>query len=301
MFSFFIEMFGMGVRNLHLHKLRSLLTALGIIIGVAAVIIMVAIGEGGKQAALEQVERLGPRNIVVRSVRPPESTEASARTQRVLDYGLKRVDADRLESIPGLEKVVRIRDTEQRIIVGDQRINSNAIAATPDVFDVINLRIAAGRGRFFTQLQYDRAERVCVIGAVAARQMFPYQDPIGQPVLVGQAGASTVVLTVIGVLEPIGLRPGEGPGFLQRDFDLDVYFPLTVAQQSFGDSIVKRQAGSREQKNIELTEVWMRARDMNDVEDIARVAQNVVNLTHKGLADVDVKAPIQILRAAEHQ
>jgi putative ABC transport system permease protein len=301
MLNFLYETFRLGIKNLRLHKLRSLLTALGIIFGVAAVIIMVAIGEGGKQAAMEQVERLGPRNIVVRSVRPPESTEASARTQRVLDYGLKRVDADRLEAIPGLEKVVRIRDTEQRIIVGDQRINANAIAATPDVFDVINLRIASGRGRFFTQLEHDRAERVCVIGAVAARQMFPYQDPIGQPVLVGQSGQSTVMLTVIGVLEPIGLRPGEGPGFLQRDFDLDCYFPMSVAQQSFGDSIVKRQAGSREQKNIELTEVWMRARDMNDVEDIARVAQNVVNLTHKGLADVDVKAPIQILRAAEQQ
>src|SRR4051795_1698164 len=142
MLNFLGETFLLGLKNLRLHKLRSLLTALGIIFGVAAVIIMVAIGEGGKpaalrqvespgarnnvgplgeggkQAALEQVERLGPRNIVVRSVRPPESTEASARTQRVLDYGLKRVDADRLEGIPGLEKVVRIRDTEQRIIVG---------------------------------------------------------------------------------------------------------------------------------------------------------------------------------------
>ena len=98
MFSFFLEMFGMGVRNLHLHKLRSLLTALGIIIGVAAVIIMVAIGEGSKQAAMEQLRRLGPNNIVIRSVKPPESSDASARQQSMLTYGLKRLDLRRVET-----------------------------------------------------------------------------------------------------------------------------------------------------------------------------------------------------------
>src|SRR6476659_10328570 len=92
MLNFLYETFRLGLKNLRLHKLRSLLTALGIIFGVAAVIIMVAIGEGTKQAALEQVEQLGARNILIRSTPPPQSNEASARTQRVLDYGLKRVD-----------------------------------------------------------------------------------------------------------------------------------------------------------------------------------------------------------------
>src|SRR6185369_9423705 len=100
MFRFLIEMFVMGIRNLHLHKLRSLLTALGIIIGVAAVIIMVAIGEGSKQAAMEQLNRLGPKNIVVRSKKPPESSDAGARQQRMLTYGLKRLDLKRVETIP---------------------------------------------------------------------------------------------------------------------------------------------------------------------------------------------------------
>jgi len=73
MLNFLYETFRLGLKNLRLHKLRSLLTALGIIFGVAAVIIMVAIGEGTKRAALEQVEQLGARNILVRSVKPPET------------------------------------------------------------------------------------------------------------------------------------------------------------------------------------------------------------------------------------
>src|SRR5437667_7559836 len=89
MLRFVLETFLLGLKNLRLHKLRSLLTALGIILGVAAVIGMVAIGEGTKQQALEQISHLGAQNILVRSQKPPESNQASNRTQRVLDYGLK--------------------------------------------------------------------------------------------------------------------------------------------------------------------------------------------------------------------
>ena len=86
--NFLVETFLLGLKNLRLHKLRSLLTALGIIFGVAAVIIMVAIGEGTKRSALEQIQQLGATNVLVRSTRPPESTEASGKSQRTLVYGL---------------------------------------------------------------------------------------------------------------------------------------------------------------------------------------------------------------------
>src|SRR2546423_14437638 len=105
MLNFLVETFVLGLKNLRLHKLRSLLTALGIIFGVAAVIIMVAIGEGSKQAALQQLQQLGARNIVVRSIKPAESSEATAKSTRVLYYGLKRDDLARLRTLPHLIKV----------------------------------------------------------------------------------------------------------------------------------------------------------------------------------------------------
>src|SRR3954466_5649648 len=111
MLNFLTETFVLGLKNLRLHKLRSLLTALGIIFGVAAVIIMVAIGEGGKQAALEQLRQLGARNIIVKSIKPPESNDASARSQRILEYGIKRQDLVRLETLPSLVNIVPLRDT----------------------------------------------------------------------------------------------------------------------------------------------------------------------------------------------
>jgi putative ABC transport system permease protein len=298
MLNFLYETLRLGLKNLRLHKLRSLLTALGIIFGVAAVIIMVAIGEGGKKAALQQVEQLGARNILVRSIKPPETTEASARTQRVLDYGIKRADLERLKTVPGLRTLVPLRDTEQRVILGDLRVNANAIATTPQIFEVINLRLATGQ--YFTQLHYDQAQPVCVLGAVAARQLFPYQEPVGQTIQVGTGGRAVVMLTVIGVLEPTGLRAGaDSAGIMLRDIDQDIYFPLKLAQQTFGDAVIRQQAGSMERKQVELTEIWLQTHRLEDVERIASIAENTLSIAHKNLQDVTVKAPVQILRNAE--
>src|SRR5438132_4528000 len=99
MLNFLFETFRLGIKNLRLHKLRSLLTALGIIFGVAAVIIMVAIGEGTKQEAMRQLRQLGARNILVRSVKPPESSSAGAKQQRMAIYGLKRLDLERIKTL----------------------------------------------------------------------------------------------------------------------------------------------------------------------------------------------------------
>jgi putative ABC transport system permease protein len=303
MLNFLRESFLLGLKNLRLHKLRSLLTALGIIFGVWAVIVMVAIGEGTKRSALEQIQQLGARNILVRSVPPPETTEASGSQQRTLVYGLTRADLERLETLPGVETIVPLRDTQSNVSIGALRAPSvNSIGTTPDIFDVINLQVS--EGRLFNQLEYERGAAVCVIGYQAARQLFPFEFPIGKQVKVGQSGSGTAVLTVIGVLEPSGLRAGsEGADLMQRDLDMGLYFPLTLARDTFGDINIRRQAGSMERKEIQLSEVWLKAATVADVENLAKVAENVVTLgkpgRHGPRPDVTVKAPIQILRAAE--
>jgi putative ABC transport system permease protein len=296
--NFLYETFRLGVKNLHLHKLRSFLTALGIILGVAAVIIMVAIGEGGKQAAIAQLQQLGAKNIVLRSVRPAESTEATARSSRVLTYGLHRDDLERLKTLPHLTRIVPMRNTEQKVTYGGVRATDQAIGTVPEAFDVINLPLA--RGRYFTQVDYDSQAHVCVIGATVAKQLFPYQDPIGAEVQIGTSGRPTVLCSVVGVLEPIGLR-GQGQEMVGRDLDEDVYFPLSVAQPVFGDGISRLQAGTQERKIIELSEVWIQVESVDYVEPIASIAENAIASTHTAGVDYEVKAPIQILRAAEAQ
>src|SRR5688572_24807766 len=118
MLNFFLETFRMGVKNLRLHKLRSLLTALGIILGVASIIVMVAMGEGGKQAAMKTLQKLGANNVVIKSQRPPETSDSSQRSTRTLSYGLKRIDLERIADIPGINRIVPMRNTEQQVYYG---------------------------------------------------------------------------------------------------------------------------------------------------------------------------------------
>ncbi|HYE17935.1 MAG TPA: ABC transporter permease [Tepidisphaeraceae bacterium] len=300
MFNFLVETFLLGLKNLHLHKLRSLLTALGIIIGVMAVIVMVAIGEGAKQTARAQMEQLGATNIMVRSVKPPESNDASQKTQRVLTYGLKREDVKRLKEIPHVKTVVSLRDTEQKVIRDHVRATANAMGTTPDAFSV--MRLSLERGRYFTEYEYeaDPPAQVCVIGSEAARQLFPFADPLGETVMIGTPGRGTVMLTVVGVLAPTGLSAESAAGkFVERNLDQDVYFPLSLAEDTFSDNISKPVPGGFERKLIELSDVWLQVDDVKHVEDVAGIVENVVKTAHGNVADVEVKAPIQILRQAE--
>jgi putative ABC transport system permease protein len=296
MLNFFLETFRLGLKNLRLHKLRSTLTAGGIIIGVFAVIVMVSIGEGTKKDALERMAQLGATNIVVRSSQPPESSEASSKTQRILNYGLKQVDLDELETLPGVKRVVPLRNTEQKVIFGGKRAMANAIGTTTAWFEVINLHLE--RGHLFTRLNDANGDAVAVIGASVAKQLFPYQNPIGQTLLIGTSGMSTAEVEIIGVLEPTGLRAGaDGAGITQRDIDEDVYMPYTLAKRVFGNTNVKLTAGSREIKQIELSEIWLQADRIEDVERLSKIAENMVGLPTRN--DVEVKAPIEILRNAE--
>ncbi len=303
MFAFFIETILLGLRNLRLHKLRSTLTSLGIVIGVLSFIMMVAIGEGTKRAAIEQMNQLGARNILLRSVPPAASNDASQRSQRILDYGLRRADLTRMEALrdAGVAVVVPLRDTEQRVVRGDNRANANAIGTTPDIFPVVNLQLA--RGRCFNNLDYEAnggaGAHVCVLGAMAAAQLFPYSDPIGQPIQVGSSTSRIITLIVVGVLERTGLRPGGT--IIKRDIDQDIYFPLTVAQNAFKDITIKFNPGSFDAKRIELSEIWLQAKNIEDVEMLAGIAENALQRTHSGPVDFEVKAPIEILRAAEQQ
>jgi len=298
MLNFLAQTFLLGLKNLRLHKLRSLLTALGIIFGVAAVIIMVAIGEGTKKAALEQLQQLGATNILLRSTLPPESNQASQRTQRILEYGLLRSDLELLKLLPGVTNIIPLRNTEQKVTRGDIRSPASAVATIPQAVQVIHLPLS--RGRFFDQVDCDHNAAVAVLGANTAEQLFPYQDPLGQTVLVGTAGRSSIPLTIIGVLEPTGLRPGsEGASMVQLDPDKCLYFPLSLASQQFGDQIIVVQPGGIERKKIELSEIWLQASRMEDVERISSESEHILKTAHGEKVDYEVKAPIQILRNAE--
>ena len=138
---FFIETLKLGLANLLLHKLRSLLTALGIIIGVAAVIFVVAIGEGNKRQALADIEKLGAKNIIVRSRKPPQSNNVSSNSQsRMLSYGITEKDERVILEIQkrsnAIKRVVPLKLVGRRASNGDQQVSADIFGTMPELEDV---------------------------------------------------------------------------------------------------------------------------------------------------------------------
>ena len=168
--SFFFETLRLAATNLHLHKLRSALTSLGIIIGVGAVITMLAIGEGAKQKPLRDVNQLGATNIILRSVPPTESNQVTNQRSQLLIYGLKRTDLDliRMQAakgiVPGVEMIVPLRDAGKDVTRDEYKCpNASAVATTPEFLAVANLTLAAGR--FLATDDMDNDRTVCVLGS----------------------------------------------------------------------------------------------------------------------------------------
>ena len=117
--SSFLRSVRLGVSSLLLHKLRSFLTTLGVLFGVASVIAMLAVGEGASAEAQEQIRKLGSRNVILRSVKPQEQGDQDAET-RVLTYGLTRDDFDRIaETFPGVRRTVPMLQTPAEVRFSD--------------------------------------------------------------------------------------------------------------------------------------------------------------------------------------
>src|SRR5262245_59396691 len=150
--TFLLETIRLGLSNLRLHMLRSILTALGIILGVAAVIVMSSLGEGTKRDALAKIERLGAKNIIVRSQKPPESQNAQGAQQRsfVSKYGITRADLDVIrENFPDAEAIVPLKAVGGQVLRDERRKTSQAFGTTADLKRVANLHVA--RGRYLTE------------------------------------------------------------------------------------------------------------------------------------------------------
>jgi putative ABC transport system permease protein len=291
---FVLEMLKLGLANLRLHMLRSILTALGIILGVAAVIATVAIGEGSTRLALEQIERLGAKNIIIRSQKPPQAAQAQGGQQTgwVNRFGITRADLRVIEAnFPEAEAIVPLKEVGGQILREDRLQTSQAFGTTPGFRDVANLRVA--RGRYLTDEDLRAQTLVAVIGASVAREFFPFDDPLGNTIRIDQN-----VFRIVGVLGPVGLSGGAGAALVGRDLNLDIHIPITSARAVFGDDIIRMSSGSMERNQVEVSEVYLTVPDRGQVLKYADVIHRLVASRHQNKFDVGMIVPYELLENA---
>src|SRR6266852_7195183 len=164
----------LGLRSLWLHRLRSLLTVLGIVFGVCSVIAMLAIGEGASFEAQEQIKNLGSQNIILRSVKPPEEEKVSNKGNQsyVLQYGITYTDVRRIRAtIPGVTIVLPARNIRDYVWNISRRVDCEVVGTVPWYPEMRNHHVATGR--FFNDADMDERTSVCVLGAEMAPALFP--------------------------------------------------------------------------------------------------------------------------------
>ena len=183
----FYRVLSLAVRSLLLHKLRSLLTVMGLVFGVSSVIIMLAVGEGASEKAQRQIQALGANNIIVRSKKPvQESTKASGQNDQegVLIYGLTYDDLERIdETIPTVKMTTPLREFKKKIRYLDREIEGRIVGVTPDYLEMN--RLVESEGRFIDDIDLELRKNICVVGYDAATKLFPYESPVGKSVRVG--------------------------------------------------------------------------------------------------------------------
>ena len=299
-----IRTWQLGVKSLLLHPMRSMMTVLGIFIGVASVIWLMAIGEGISLKAQEQIESLGATNIIVRTTRPanPETMALSPR-QRVPVFGLTRADYDRITDpntgIPTITAHMRVREMNRTFAHGAREIAGRLVGTDPIYMEM--LRIEMDRGRFITDSDVREVLPHAVISAGIAERLFPAEDPIGRTIQVqGNVPGPGFYYTIVGVAKPKGATAAIGGSLDAQDFTNDVYIPITTLWNRMRDLVMTRRAGVFEAEIVELSQITLQVSSVREVREAAEIIEDMLNRARRDTDQVDfqVVVPLELLEQA---
>lgn len=291
-----IETFRLGLNNLWLHKLRSLLTSLGIIFGVAAVICMLSISEGASADEMRLIELLGTRNIIVNSVKPPQSSQASQGNTNLVEYGITEDDVAIIKAtIPHISHVVPLKTVSYVARHGVHRASFKTVGTTPEFFEVVNIHVA--RGRSLTVHDLDKRTNVCVVGEQVRAELFPLMDALGETILV-ERYPTAVPFTIVGVLETVLTAGAPLRGVEERNLNREILVPYSTAVTQFGETTRRVGRGSREFIKMQYSGLYITADAIETVLPVSEMVKRVLEHGHKDL-DYEVKVPLERLQLAK--
>ncbi|MBW7904676.1 MAG: ABC transporter permease [Phycisphaerae bacterium] len=290
------ELILLGLADLRAHKLRSLLTALGMIFGVGAVVCMLSIGEGASAEQLESIRLLGSQNIILRSIEPPASQEARSQNQSVKEYGLKRADVERLASLPHVRDVVLLREVAETIELGSRKFEGVVVGTTENIFDVVNIEVA--RGRPLSEADSTLGHKVCVIGSHVAEALFPGEDPLGRTINVVSISTGPIPYAIVGVLRSVTTAGNPAKGLGARNVNNDVYIPLATVDLRYGDLRVKWGRGTRDIRRVQFSDVYLAIDQQDQVLELSKLVDAALSHERKE-RDFTITVPLELLQQAE--
>jgi putative ABC transport system permease protein len=289
-----------SLRSLWLHRLRSMLTMLGIIFGVSSVISMLAIGEGASRQAQEQIARLGSTNIILRTVKPPQQTASDSSQQSLSQYGLTYGDAERFQqTIPQAKVVVPSRVIAYQAYYRNRIMTVEVTGTVPWYPELAPVQIQRGRFLQANDIYYNQG--VCVIDRGVADGLFVVDDPVGTDIKI--AGD---YYRVVGVVSETKAQTSEQnpmetpPASNRNDGGVGgrVYIPITTMKSRFGEVTMQFSgATGMVGERVELSEISVKVASLEDVLPTKDVLEGTLQRFHKQ-QDYQIVVPLELLRQA---
>jgi putative ABC transport system permease protein len=301
------RVFQVSLESLGSHKLRTFLTMLGVIIGVAAVVSMLSIGEGAKQEVLEQISILGINNIIVNARIPEESPSDERGLQR--SPGLSLDDGANISEFKEmvLNVVPQRYEPFTSVFNGSQEAKVRVVSTTPTF--IYSSSINVENGRFISESDNGQFRQVCVLGSKAKRQLFAFENPIGQIVKIGDLD-----FTVVGVMQDKYIGRGKVEGFELKNFNEDVYIPHNTAVKKFDRVEAQKHSsfgggGMRfmmmgmetEQKynTPEIDQLTITVSELEYVSAVSKLIGKILERRHGGVEDYEIVVPESLLRQSQ--
>lgn len=322
MFRFILRYFHdieIAVESIVSNKLKSMLTALGIIFGVGAVIAMLAIGKGAKQEIMEQMKMVGVNNILINPIIPDKSSsdEEGEKEQKKFSRGLSLLDVEAIKAtLPSVKRISPEISFNSTAVMNGVKYTAKLVGVSNDYFELYNLPLISGG--FFNDYQEQNGIQVCIIGANIRAKFFSKVDPIGQYIKF-----NGIWLKVIGVLQKTNVNL---TGFEEKGVNVyndNIYIPIQTmllryqnrallntklvseasSVQFFGGGPMNRivisssdAATSTETNYNQLDRIVVQVNETEQLNPTTEILSRMLTRRHTGVKDFEITVPELLLK-----
>lgn len=317
----YIQIITIALEAVFANRFRSILTALGIIFGVAAVIAMMAIGNGAQKEILDQIKLVGVNNIIItpyfenqKGNSGSEDAEGKSTTEKY-SPGLTLKDARSIANIlPTVDKVSPEVIYDTYIVKDGVRSSATISGVSPDYFKMFNLKLTAGV--MFTDNQMERGGAVCIIGPKISSKFFPKENPLGKFIKCG-----SMWLKVVGVLENINVASANTEDLGISNYNINIYAPISTillrfkdrsaitsaslnggseSVMFFGDGFASMSSssdgGDSESNYNQVDKIVVQVKESGQLNATVDVIRQMLYRRHAGVEDYEIKIPELLLK-----
>ena len=281
----------LSFHNLMLHKVRSILTSLGIIFGVGSVIAMLAISEGAKIQALAQIEAMGTDKIIVSTRKPPTSgkdVSDSSGNSMMERYGITVADLDHIRKMDNVEEVSVARNSRKKILSGMKRLDLSLVGVSIDFMEFSRSRLV--QGRWLSTI--DGITNNCVIGSNVKRLLFSLgeQNVIGSTIMVERD-----IFRIVGIVENL-----HGPHIPGIGSPNDCIFITIMASDSiFGKKAYETSNRNPSVEDVDFDTFIIRVRDVSYIDFTSKRISSYMAKRHAETKDWTMLVPLDLLKQQE--